>query len=38
MIDSKHRSFEDNVRKLEMLVKPQSLKDFFLQLNITKRI
>lgn len=31
MVDvSKHNSFEDNVRKLENLVKPQSLKDFFI--------
>lgn len=28
--DSRHRSFEDNVRKLEEIVKPQSLKDFFI--------
>lgn len=31
MIDvSTHNSFEDNVRKLEDFVKPQSLKDFFI--------
>lgn len=31
MVDvSKHNSFEDNVRKLENFVKPQSLKDFFI--------
>lgn len=31
MVDiNKHNSFESNIRKLENIVKPQSLKDFFI--------